>query len=95
MPKETRKTTDRPYASNQHRVCETHSAFWWRGSSDDSFQHFPYPTPSASGDPSVFTRSQRRRQQGAEGPPHPQEPLVAIPTAPVENEGPSVVREEV
>ena len=61
-----------------------------------SFQHSPYPTPSASGGPSVLTRSQRRRrQQEAEGPPQSYEPLVANPTPSVGSEGSSAVFEEV
>jgi len=36
-----------------------------------SFQHSPYPTPSASEGPSVLTRSRRRREQEAERPPYP------------------------
>lgn len=39
-----------------------------------SFQHSP---PSVSGGPNVLTRSQRRRQQEAEGSPQLYEPSVA------------------
>ena len=58
-------------------------------------QHTPYPTPSASGGPSVLTRSQRRQPQEAEGLPQSYEPFVANTTASVGNEGSSAVFEEV
>jgi len=60
-----------------------------------SFQHSPYPTPSASGGSSVLTGAQRRRQQETEGPPRPSEPFVANSAASVGQEGSSAVFEEV
>jgi len=59
------------------------------------FQYSPYPTPSAYGGTSVLARSQRRRQQEAEGPPKSQEPFVTNPATSVGNEGPPAVFQEV
>ena len=59
------------------------------------FQYFPYSTSSATGGPPVLTRSQRPRQQEAEGPLQLHEEFVADPTASVGNEGSSAVFEGV
>jgi len=62
-----------------------------------SFQHFPYPPPSASGGPpSALTGSHWcRQQQEAEEPPQLYEPFVANYTTPIGNEGSSAVFKEV
>ncbi|KIM66068.1 hypothetical protein SCLCIDRAFT_399095, partial [Scleroderma citrinum Foug A] len=63
-------------------------------SSTSQRRHSPYPTSSAHGVPGVLTRSQRRRQQEAEGLPRPHEPFVTNLTTSTVNEGSSAVFEE-
>ena len=63
-----------------------------RRSSNESSQYSPYQTPSASGGPSVLTRSLRRRHAER---PQLYEPFVANPTASAGNEASSAVLEVV
>ena len=84
MPKEKCEIVENP--SSQRWVCEIRSNELARRITDDVLQHSLYPTPvvPASGGPSVWARSERRR---------PQEP--ANPSTSVENEESSTSLSEV